>query len=173
MVVTCNEQTHSWLSAAFFLLQDLERLCRQLLASVSPMALSSGRDFMTSRSRVTPLARDSGPVEWNIRRFWSCFLCHLCTYSLATSPCIISCLFIISLISFRCPVIIYYYYWIYIREDICSCSLIFVLSPAHAEKNIASWDDISDRKARESQWGKAVLDSVPEQTTISNFAENR
>lgn len=40
-----------------------------------------------------------------------------------------------------------------------------MLSPAHAAKKITSWDDVSDQKARESQWGKAVLDSVPEQTT--------
>jgi len=48
-----------------------------------------------------------------------------------------------------------------------------VVSPAYAAKKIASWNDVSDQKARESWWGKAVLDSVPEQTTIGNFAENR
>lgn len=69
----------------------------------------------------------------------------------------------------------YYYLFIliHVREGICSCFLVFVLSPARAAKKIASWGDISDQKARESQMGEAVLDSVPGQTTISNFAENR
>lgn len=78
------------------------------------------------------------------------------------------------LIFFRCsvfiiPIIIITI--IIIIIPVPSCCPVFMLSPAHAATT-NSWGDVSDPKARESRWGSAVLDSVPEQTATRNVAES-